>query len=567
MNLLKSLISASALLFCTTIIKAQSVDEVLNRGQIRGNFQIEGQIYQADSLIGAEEVPERYRTNAFLNVIYTNGGFSAGIRYESYLNELLGYPEGYGNNSGIMYRYISFTKDKLSVTVGSFYEQFGSGLTLRTYEERGLGYDNALEGIRVKYQPIKGINLTGLTGKQRLFFDYAPGIVRAFDADININELVPALAESKTRVQIGGSFVSKYQTDDNSSFVLPENVANYGGRINIHHGKVNFMAEYAKKINDPSGDNGFIYHEGEAIFLQSSYSQKGLGLIVSAKRNDNMSFRSDRNEGIQNALINYLPALTKQHTYNLLATLYPYAVQLNGELAFQADLIYKVKKGTALGGKYGMDFQVNFSSANGLDTTNLNDQTTDRIGYSSKFFSLGEAYFRDFNVTLSKKINKKFKGKLTYANLVYNQNVIEGKVDQADVFANVGVVEATYKISKKHSIRTELQALFTEQDKGDWRTLLIEYSIAPHWFFAIQDQYNVGSDKAFQEGDNIIESVSKIKFNSAYNYYNVSAGYNNGGNRISLTYGRQRAGIFCVGGVCRVVPASSGLYVSITSSF
>ncbi|MFB1023321.1 MAG: DUF6029 family protein, partial [Vicingaceae bacterium] len=150
MNFKKPLI-LSTLLFvgmCTT--KAQNVEEILNRGQIRGNFQLEGQIYQEDSVIGAEAVPEKYRTNAFLNVMYTNGGFSAGIRYESYLNELLGYPEGYRNNSGIMYRYISFTKDKLSVTVGSFYEQFGNGLILRTYEERGLGYDNALEGIRVK---------------------------------------------------------------------------------------------------------------------------------------------------------------------------------------------------------------------------------------------------------------------------------------------------------------------------------------------------------------------------------------------------------------------------------
>ena len=220
-----------------------------------------------------------------------------------------------------------------------------------------------------------------------------------------------------------------------------------------------------------------------------------------------------------------------------------------------------------MGGKYGMDFQVNFSSANGLDTTNLNDEATNRLGYSSKFLSPGEIYFKDFNITASKKINKKLKGKLTYANLVYNQNVIEGKNTQADVYADVGVLEATYKISKKHSIRTEIQALFTDQDKGDWRTLLIEYSIAPHWFFAVQDQYNVGGDKAFQKGSNIFESVSKIKFSSAYNYYNVNAGYNNGGNRISLTYGRQRAGIFCVGGVCRVVPASSGLYISITSSF
>ena len=46
-----------------------------------------------------------------------------------------------------------------------------------------------------------------------------------------------------------------------------------------------------------------------------------------------------------------------------------------------------------------------------------------------------------------------------------------------------------------------------------------------------------------------------------------SVGYTNKANRISLGYGRQRAGIFCVGGVCRTVPASNGLSISITSSF
>lgn len=551
MNLLKSLVSTAILVGSISSVQSQSVDEIMNRGQIRGNFQIEGQIYQKDDAIKAQDVPEKYRSNAFLNLNYTNGGFSAGIRYESYLNELLGYPEGYGNNTGIMYRYLSFTKNKLSVTVGSFYEQFGNGLVLRTYEERGLGYDNALEGVRVKYKPTKGVTLTGLTGKQRVFFEYSPGLVRGLDADIDLNEILSKIKESKTRIQLGASLVSKYQIDDNSAFNLPENVGNYGGRFNINRGKVNITGEYAHKINDPSVNNQFIYRDGTAAFLQTSYSQKGFGLVLAAKRNENMSFRSDRNQALANALINYLPALTKQHTYNLLATLYPYATQLEGEIALQGDLIYKVKKGTKLGGKYGMDIQMNYASANGLDTTKLNDETTNRKGYTSNYFGFGEAYFKDFNFTITKKINKKIKARLTYANLFYNQNVVEVKVDSANVYANVGIIDVTYKLNKKSSIRTEVQALMTEQDKGDWVTGLVEFSYAPHWFIAAQDQYNAGNSN---KDDRI-------------HYYNFSAGYNNGGNRISLSYGRQRAGIFCVGGVCRVVPSSNGLYVSITSSF
>src|SRR5690606_32131456 len=135
-----------------------------------------------------------------LNLIYTNGGFSAGMRYESYLPPLLGYPEGYQGN-GIMYRFASYQKDDLSITVGNFYEQFGTGLVLRTYEERGLGYDNALDGVRLKYKVYDGIRLTALTGRQRIFFDYGEGIVRGFDADINLNETFSEFFEgSKTRI-------------------------------------------------------------------------------------------------------------------------------------------------------------------------------------------------------------------------------------------------------------------------------------------------------------------------------------------------------------------------------
>ena len=51
------------------------------------------------------------------------------------------------------------------------------------------------------------------------------------------------------------------------------------------------------------------------------------------------------------------------------------------------------------------------------------------------------------------------------------------------------------------------------------------------------------------------------------NYYNATVVYVKSGTRIALGYGRTREGIFCVGGVCRFVPASNGLVLSVTSSF
>lgn len=532
------------------LARSQSIGEIVGGGEIRGNFQIEAQYYQEDSIIGAEEVPEDIRSNAFLNLIYTKGPFSAGIRYESYLNPLLGYPTEYEGN-GIMYRFASYTKNKLSVSVGNFYEQFGQGLILRTYEERGLGYDNALDGIRVKFEPVKGMHLTGLIGKQRHYFEYGEGIVRGFDAQFNINDLFSSFADSKTRLLLGGSVVSKYQEDNNIQFNLPENVGAVSGRFNLSHGGFIVNGEYAYKINDPSYDNEYIYKPGEAIAFQTTYSQRGLGLSFAAQHIDNMSFRSERDEAIQDLQINYIPSLTKQHTYNLLATLYPYATQPNGEVAFQGDAIYNFEKGSVLGGKYGTNIQLNYSTIKGLDKKPIEDAEGKRLGYSSDYFDGDETYFKDFNVTITKKFSSKVRGIFTYSNLVYNKDVILGKVGEETVYADVAIADITYKFDMRNSLRMEAQHLSTDQDQGDWATLLFEYSYSPHWYVAILDQYNYGNA---EEGQQI-------------HYYNISAGYINKGNRYSISYGRQKEGLFCVGGVCRVVPASNGLYLSITSSF
>jgi hypothetical protein len=48
---------------------------------------------------------------------------------------------------------------------------------------------------------------------------------------------------------------------------------------------------------------------------------------------------------------------------------------------------------------------------------------------------------------------------------------------------------------------------------------------------------------------------------------NFNFGFLKGATRFEIGYGKKREGIFCVGGVCKVVPSSNGLNLSITSSF
>jgi hypothetical protein len=541
-------------------------EEKRSVGELHGNVQFDGQFYRRDVAIDStgEFYPdERFLGQGYANFVYSQGPFRAGIRYENYQNVMLGFPPGY-RGEGITYRFVQFTQDKLDITVGNFYEQFGMGMALRAYEERGLGYDNMFDGMRLIYQPIQGVRLKGLIGRQRIYFEKSPGIVRALDGEFNLNDLIESMTDSKTKITLGGSFVSKFQEANDPFLNLPENVALGGGRINILRGDFGFSSEYVYKVNDPSADNGYIFRPGQALLTNFSYTSSGFGALLTFKRVDNMGFRSDRDGILIDGLINYLPAISKVHTYAL-PSLYQYATQINGEMGVQLELNYLVPKGSWLGGRYGANITLNYCDAYSIykdiipktDTLNYVQN-----GYNTQYFKLGQVkYFQDFNVKWEQKLNRSVKMMLTYFNMEYNQSVLEdGLKDEVMilnpsaakmVYINAAAAEFLIKLKPKHYLRTELQWLLSEQDRGDMAMLLVEYSVSPHWFFTVQNIYNYGNPV---EKDRINYPLGSVVFVT-------------GTTRFQLSYGRQQRGIFCVGGVCRVVPPSNGLSISITSSF
>tara|TARA_B110000305_G_scaffold217189_1_gene256297 strand:+ start:648 stop:2321 length:1674 start_codon:yes stop_codon:yes gene_type:complete len=533
-----------------------------SNGLVSGNIQTIGQYYQEDTIINAALPEHLYGFNGFANINYQKGDFKAGLRYESYLNTLEGYPSTF-SGTGIGYRYISWNSDNVGVTVGNFYDQFGSGMIFRAYEERQLGIDNSLDGIRIKYEPFKGFNLKGVIGKQRHRFEdgliNGNGIVRAIDGELNINELFDSTNYWKLKATLGGSFVSKFNTDNNTTlFNMPKNVGSSSIRLNLRYKKLRFSGEYVYKINDPYPDNqndnfNYIYKNGEGILLNLGYSRKGFAVDFSAKHMDNMLWRSTNvNVGPTDLLIGYLPALTKQHTYNLAATLYPYATNFYGEIAYQADLIYKIPKKSALGGKYGTSIALNFATAYVPERNFINDMETTRNSYTTSLFTRSDSILiQDFNIEIKRKINTKLKMSFNYFNFIFNDNAVKVANYYKMIYAQIAVLDLTYKINRHHSLRFETQALWTNEDKGDWLFGQIEYTFSPHWYIAVLDQYNSGN----------------LDVDKRVHYGLISTGYINGSHRFSFQYGKQRAGVFCVGGVCRAVPASNGLTFTFTSSF
>lgn len=557
------------LLLAPAVVRAQ---DILKGSEVHGSMQADATYYLTDPKTGITDstlAGKIMRMNGFTEVNYSLGNFTAGLRFEAYLPPLAGYDADY-NGVGVPYWYANYKNDFIDITAGNFYEQFGYGMMYRTYQEWTLGFDNSLRGLRVKVMPVKGITVKGVYGVQRYYWEpyknYNRGIVKGGDADIYFNDLIPAWNDGKVKLTVGGTFVSDFQEateqdvlrgDEVISLKLPQNVAAYGGRFNLNIGDFNWFTEFAHKINDPNALNSYIYKNGNGLFTNLSYSRKGLGLTVMSKWIDNMAYKSDRSVTNNMVSINYLPAITKEHTYAL-ASMYPYSTQPNGEIGISGTGTLHFAKNSAIGGKTGLSIAVNFSQVNSIKKNQVNDSTfigeTGTLGYSAPFYGIGDqVYYQDANIEVTKKFGKSWKGIFTYLYQTYNKDVIESHApgDYGTIYSQIGIADLSWSITKKNNLRFELQGLWTRQDKGNWAAALVEYTISPNWYFSVMDQYNYGnSDK-----------------NLRLNYYTVSAGYTRSTTRISLAWGRQREGIICVGGVCRYVPATNGLTLTVTSSF
>ena len=535
-----------------------------NQTTISGFLDYFGQYYNEDEQINAVVPDWNYSNNAFAYLNLNRGDFKAGMRFESYLNPLVGYPVGF-DGTGIGFRFVAWEKDGMEVTAGNFYEQFGSGMLLRSFEERTLGLDNALDGLRVRYSPSAGLKFTGIIAKQRAAFNdglsNGDGLIRAFDTELSLNELIGSLKESDLRMSLGGSFVSKYNDDNQvDSLILPKNVGAFSPRIGLNWNNWRANVEYGYKINDPypvtnPPTPAFIYNykNGEAMYIDLGYSTKGFAIDFRARHVDNMIWRSTNAATIPTSqLVGFIAPPTKQHTYNLASTLYPYQSNLFGEVSYRADVLYKIPKDSPLGGKYGVNVNASYTTVFAPERRYLSDFNETRVGYETRLFAASDsAFLQDFNIEVKKKWSKNTTTTFTYYNWMFDDRAQLVAVNHERIYADIFVLEWAQKLGKKKSIRMEVQGLFTEQDQGDWAFGLIEFTVAPHWSFTVLDQYNYGNSEK----------------ESRFHYALANIAYLRGTHRFSVQYGRQRAGFFCVGGICRAVPASNGLSLSITSSF
>lgn len=506
------------------------------KGKLSGSFETINQIYKKDNKTKAIVPDDTFGSNSYLKLDYHIGKLTMGLQYEAYLPRLVGYDIRHKDQK-IAGRYLKYQDETLEITVGNFYEQFGSGLIFRSYENRELGINNAIEGVGVRFYPTDYLNLKAIYGKQREFFEVSDGTLRGLDGTF---DLAQYFGLTNSHFNLGGSWLSKYETYTGAQEDFPSQVNAYSARLDFGIKNWSLNAEFVQKKDDRRVEHPTRDITGNALLINSSYAQSGLGMNFTFRALKDMSFYNERTASGLNLLVNYLPAITKQHKYSLL-NIYTYITQADGEMGAQFDLYKKFKKGSLLGGKYGTKLEINFSAYNDLDLKNIETEESD-------FLKLGDSkLYRDFNINLSKKFSKRLKTKLAYAHIDYNKGKLQGG-DSPIVKSDFLASEIEFKIKPKHVLRAELQHLWTKQDKKNWTAGLLEYSIAPGFSMFVSDQYNYG-DK------------DKI------HYYSGGFGWAKDSKNLQVAYGRNREGLNCSGGVCRFVPAYTGLNISFSTSF
>ncbi len=527
------------------------------KGQFSGSFDANVNFFQEDKKIGATNTPQ-YDDNlvgieSWLNLKYQRGTFDVGIRLDYFHNSNLLNPTDAYSDYGLGRIYVDKQWNRLDVTAGFIYDQIGSGIIFKAYEERALLIDNALVGLRVRYDINDRWNVAALGGKQKNLFDVYDswlygGRIEGYITPANTNakwSLAPGVGLvfktlNNQQMDLLADVLSTYTPDDFIPKVPYTNAA-----ISLYNtfesGPFSWYVEGSYKSREAFYDlfaphslwsggqtiGKFVLEPGYVVYNAFNYAAKGLGASLELKATKNFDFRADPFATLNRGLIHFLPPMTRVNTYRLTAR-YAAATQDLGELAGQLDVSYHESA--------KRNYELNFSNITNLDGDLLYREI------------LGEATF---------KVPRKRTVITGLQFLWYNQEVYQGETGVPTVKTVTPYIDVLNKIGRKKSVRIEAQYMYTKQDYGSWVFGLAEVGFAPHWIFELSDMWNVTP---------FVDATGQKK-NDPLHYPTLGVTFSAGSNRFNLRYVKQVEGVVCSGGICRLEPAFSGVRFTVSSQF
>lgn len=521
---------------------------------VSGALETNANVFLRDSSINAINTPQYDRQffggEAWLNLNVQYQGFTLGTRFDVFNNSNLQNPNDSYSGTGIGRWYIKKRIEKLELSAGYLYDQIGSGVIFRAFENRPLFIDNALYGVQGKYEFNDSWNLMAFVGKQKNALEVHTGNVKG----VRLEGFILAGSEDRPLTLAPGiGFVNRTISDENMLKVKDElrtyqTVDRFTPRLNTYAATLyntfsyrgfNLYTEAALKSNDifynafaektelVGTTLGKLQQNAGSVFYGSmSFTAGKLGVTLDAKRTENFSFRIDPTLELLRGIINFLQPLNRQNTYRLTARYSPAAQEIS-EMAYAADIRYAFSK--------SLSANINFSDIKTLE---------------------GQRLFQELFTEVIYKYKRKWQILTGIQFVTYNQEIFEMKAEVPLVRTIVPYADFLYKFTRRKALRLELQYMDTEQDFGSWIFGAAEYSIAPRWNFEFSGMYNNKPKKANSRGE-----IEKIFYPSG------GVVFINNTQRYSMRYVKQVEGVVCSGGICRLEPAFSGFRFSLNTTF
>lgn len=475
-----------------------------------------------------------------------------GLRYE--LDDL---SEVGPSFQGLRRRWTEYAKDKLTLQAGDVYALYGRGLTMNAFESRPLNYDSWLDGIKGEYE----------YAWSKDEYDFRPSLgVKMIAGKLNYRDIVDSthiltvssqafntqLGLFGKKVLVGGSFLHANTSYPELSFgsqvfTLRE-VNQPEFYVNFFTGALEGFFQYAQvrtNLTQIFGEQKDSNHTGNAFYGSLSYSGEDLGLTFEYKNYGyyiHPAREPNKPTYFSKLPISNPPEVYKEFTYTSL-TRTTHSVNFDDELGFQIEANI-----TAIPENVITLYAAASSWHNSYDDTLHLTGTTDIL---PKFSGTTYYPFWEYFVEVEHEF-----GGLDYLKLFAHRRseVIHAAPLEEQSSTTIGA-KLQYETSKSQSFL----ASFEHQWMTSYQRIINDHKFLNE---LLTVQYSFNPIITF---GGVLDFCTRYE-ESRHIWPQVFVSFRIGGSHTVLaSFGSERGGLNCTGGICRVVPAFDGARVTITS--
>jgi len=287
------------------------------------------------------------------------------------------------SQKGITRRFFEYKKDAFSVRAGNFYQLFEKGLTLNAFENRGLGFNTQMDGVKLNFKKtIKDVKMNAtVLGGGLQYNDYLHPervenySIRAGNFDVSPIKLI----------SFGGSYLFTTGQIPTSGTTTNITAEIFEGNLGFNYKSISLAASYANKktITQPNS----IYPQsmgprGDGAYGTISFTKPGFGVTLDYKNyRFNVVVPNEVSSTSPTKVLPFQqpPTCIREYSSALL-TRNTHIVDFNDEVGFQTEAYYSPKE--------NLTFNVNVSlSSRHYDYVDV-DTTVRTLYQRMRFFRL-----------------------------------------------------------------------------------------------------------------------------------------------------------------------------------